>query len=158
MSSICITHSAALRNYAPCSVTRCIALHVNSIQLIRVPHEYTFNWQQICPVYFCLFVISLRMLLEFFLPSLLTLSYLMTNTKTADPWAVSPNLEEKIKGRGDQGEICGSCIAVPSAHGLLWAGATHLLKEIKGVPRLALHTSNTINNAFSWPTSRAPVQ
>lgn len=82
----------------------------------------------------------------------------MTNTKTADPWAASPNLEEKIKGRGDQGEICSSCLPVPLARGRLCAVATHRLKEIKGVPCLALHTSNTINNAFSWPTSRAPVQ
>lgn len=82
----------------------------------------------------------------------------MTKTKTADPWAASPNLEGKNKGRGDQGEIRGSSLPVPLARGRLYVGATHLLKEIKGVPRLALHTSNTINNAFSWPTSRAPVQ
>lgn len=59
------------------------------------------------------------MLMDFFFPSLLTLSVTRwqrkTNTKTADPWAVSSNLEEKIKGSGDHWEICGSCLQVPSA-------------------------------------------
>lgn len=47
MSTICITHLAVLCNYAPCSDTCCIVLHVNSIRVIRVPYEYTVNWQQI---------------------------------------------------------------------------------------------------------------
>ncbi len=47
MNAICITHLAVLCNYAPCSDTCCIVLHVNSIRVIRVPYEYTVNWQQI---------------------------------------------------------------------------------------------------------------
>lgn len=47
MSTICIPRSGVLRNYAPCSDTCCIVLHENSIRVIRVPYEYTVNWQQI---------------------------------------------------------------------------------------------------------------
>lgn len=66
---------------------------------------------------FPLSVISLRMLMDFFSPSLLTVSLTKsqtkTNSNTADPWAASSNLEEKIKGGADHGEIWGSCTWLP---------------------------------------------
>lgn len=116
-------------NYVPCSNTRCIALHVNSIRVIWVPYEYTLNWQQI-PLFnfqsfgnyrrnhnglFLLFSVSLS-------PALSPLSQWQrkTNSKMIVPWAVSLEEREKRKtereekkkdkGRSDQGEICGSCL------------------------------------------------
>lgn len=168
MSTICITHLAVLCNYAPCSDTCCIVLHVNSIRVIRVPYEYTVNWQQIPLFNFQSFRNYRRnhhgLFLLFSLSLPLSLWQCKTNTRTIVPWAVFLNRKKKrkkekkkIKGRSDQGEICGSCLPVLSAHDWIWGRlpATRRLWEIKEVPCFALHTSNTINNAFSYPTCRA---
>lgn len=50
-----------------------------------------------------------------FIFDLSVISLRMTKTKTADIWEVSSNLEEKIKGSGDHGQICGSCLPALSA-------------------------------------------
>lgn len=168
MSTICITHLAVLCNYAPCSDT-CIVLHVNSIRVIRVPYEYTVNWQQIPLFNFQSFRnyrrnhngFFLLFSLSFFLfpndrarqiPKQLFLGQYLLNRKRR-----ARKKKKKIKGRSDQGEICGSCLPVLCAHDWIWGRlqATRRLWEIKEVPCFALHTSNTINNAFSCPTCRA---
>lgn len=182
MSTICITHLAALCNYAPCSDTCCIVRHVNPTGAIRVPYEYTVNWQQIPPFTFqsfrnyrgnhngliLLFTLSLCPSLSLSLsrsfclfpsdgagqiPKQLFLGlYLLKGEKNG----IWKGIKGKIKGRSDQGESCGSCLLVLCAHSWIWGRlqSTWRLWEIKEVPCFALHTSNTINNAFSCPTCR----
>lgn len=171
MSTICITHLAVLCNYAPCSNTCCIVLHVNSIPVIRVPYEYTVNWQQIPQFNFQSFHNYRRNHNGFFLFSSHTPSLCFPNDRARQiPKQLflgqyllngkkkrKKGEKKKIKGRSDQGEICGSCLPVLCAHNWFWGRlqATRRLWEIKEVPCFALHTSNTINNAFSCPTCRA---
>lgn len=128
MSTICITHLAVLCNYAPCSDTCCIGLHVNSIWMIRVPYEYTVNWQQIPQFnfqsfrnyrrnhngFFLLFSTSFSLFLNDRakqMPKQLFLGQYLLNRKRR-----GRNKKKKIKGRSDQGEICGSCLPVMCAH------------------------------------------
>lgn len=128
MSTICITHLAELCNYAPCSDTCCIVLHVNSIRVIRVPHEYTVNWQQIPQFYFQSFCYYPKTHNGFFLLFTLSLSRFFSNDRERQipkQLFLGHNLlnrkrrgreGKKIKERSDQGEICGSCLRVLCAH------------------------------------------
>lgn len=153
----------------PRSDTCCIVLHVNSIPVIRVPYEYTVNWQQIPLFNFQSFhnywrnhnglfpLLSLPLSLSLakdrarhIQKQLFLGQYLLKKKKRKKE-------KKRIKGRSDQEEICVSCLPVLCAHDWIWGRlqATRCLRQIKEVPCFALHTSNTINNAFSCPTCQA---
>ena len=102
MSTICITHLAVLCNYAPLfRYMPHVYIGVNSIRVIRMPHEYTLHRQQIPHFYF----LTQRFITAFcFSSRTLSLSFPMTRQRQIPKQLFLGQylLNRKRRGRGGE--------------------------------------------------------